>query len=192
VLLRSFVLVRPQGNVIVYHSPGVSGSAAAIGALGRPSRLLVSHGHEEMYGPPALDVPVWAPRGDHAEVATSLDVAGTIDGRGMIGEDLEVLPTPGHTPGSTAFLWDDGAHRFLFTGDSVWIERGEWRAVLLDPDARRTYLDSLALVRELDFDVLVPWGVTDGDPPFGVVTGRSEIRERIDAIVERLEAGGDG
>jgi glyoxylase-like metal-dependent hydrolase (beta-lactamase superfamily II) len=191
VLLRSFVLQRPQGNLVVYNSPGVSASAAAIGALGPPARLLLNHGHEAMYGQPELDVPVWAPGADRPEIAAALEVTGTFDGRGWIDDDLEVIPTPGHTPGTTSFLWDDGTHRFLFTGDFVWIEHGEWRAVVLDPAARQDYLDSLALVRELDFDVLVPWGATEDGPSFGLVADETERRARIDAIIGRVAAGGD-
>ena len=69
------------------------------------------------------------------------------------------------------------------------IEDGEWKAVVLDRGLRQDYLASLALVRELDFDVLVPWGVTEGD---GCVarTDRSDARQRIDAIIARVEAGG--
>jgi len=94
VLLRSFVLERQQGNLIVYNSPGVSESAAAIRDLGAPARLLVNHGHESMYGQPDLEVPVRVHEKGRAEVAASLDVAGTFDRRGMIDDDLEVIPTP--------------------------------------------------------------------------------------------------
>ncbi|MCZ2813246.1 MBL fold metallo-hydrolase [Modestobacter sp. VKM Ac-2979] len=191
VLLRSYVLERPQGNLVVYNSPGVSESAAAILALGAPARLLVNHGHESMYGQPDLDVPIWVHRDDRSELATSLDVTGTFDGPGMIDDDLEVIPTPGHTAGTTSYLWDNGTHRFLFTGDFIWIEDGEWKAVVLSSGLRRDYLDSLALVRELDFDVLVPWGTTEGDPPYGLVPDPAQRHDRIDAIIDRVEAGGD-
>jgi glyoxylase-like metal-dependent hydrolase (beta-lactamase superfamily II) len=191
VLLRSYVLQRPQGNLIVYNSPGVSESAAAIRALGPPARLLVNHGHESMYGQPDLDVPVWVHEKDRAEVATSLDVAGTFGAREMIDDDLEVIPTPGHTAGTTSYLWDNGTHRFLFTGDFVWIEDGEWKAVVLSPALRGDYLDSLALVRDLDFDVLVPWGTTEGGPSYALVADRSEAHRRIDAIIDRVRSGGD-
>ena len=43
-------------------------------------------------------------------------------------------------------------------------------------------------MRELDFDVLVPWGAETGAPCFDVVT-RSQARQRIDAIIARVEAG---
>lgn len=190
VLLRSYVLVRPPGNLVVYNSPGVSEAAGAIRALGAPVRLLVNHGHESMHGRPELDVPVWVHQEDRSEVAASLPVAGTFDRREMLDDDLEVIPTPGHTAGTTCYLWDDGRHRFLFTGDFIWIEHGEWKAVVLDDGLRRAYLDSLALVRDLDFDVLVPWGATEGGPSYGLVSGPAERHARIDAITARVAAGG--
>jgi glyoxylase-like metal-dependent hydrolase (beta-lactamase superfamily II) len=190
VQLRSYVLQRPEGNVIIYNSPGVSEAAPAIRSLGSPTRLLVNHAHESMYGQPDLDVDVWMHRADRAEVGGSLDVAGTFDLREHIGSDLEVIPTPGHTAGTCSYLWNDGVHRFLFTGDFIWIEDGEWKAVVLDPALRSKYLDSLALVRDLDFDVLVPWGVTEKDAPAWHVRDDADRRDRVDRIIERVAAGG--
>ncbi|WP_395639674.1 MBL fold metallo-hydrolase [Pseudolysinimonas sp.] len=189
VVVRSFVLAGDGGPTIVYNSPGISEAAHEIRELGTPRRLLVNHAHEGMYGPPNLDVPVWVHERDERETARSLPIAGTFAERSVLGGDLEVIPTPGHTAGTTSYLWDAGIHRFLFTGDFLWIEHGEWKAVVLDPSLRRAYLDSLALVRELDFDVLVPWGVTDDSAPIAVV-GPGEARRRIDAIIARVEAGG--
>jgi hypothetical protein len=190
VLLRSFVLERSEGNLIVYNSPGVTASADAIRDLGGASRLLINHGHEAMYGAPDLDVPVYVHERDRAEVAHSLPVAGVFDRRQMIDHDLEVIPTPGHTAGTTSYLWDNGSRRFLFTGDFIWIEHGEWKAVVLDDRLRRAYLDSLALVRELDFDVLVPWGTTEDGPSYGLVNSKTEIPDRVTAIIDRVRAGG--
>jgi hypothetical protein len=190
VLLRSFVLERPEGNVIIYNSPGVSSSANAIRDLGGASRLLINHGHEAMYGAPDLHVPVYVHARDRAEVARSLSVAGVFDQRQMIDHDLEVIPTPGHTVGTASYLWDNGGRRFLFTGDFIWIEHDEWKAVVLDARLRSAYLDSLALVRELDFDVLVPWGTTEDGPSYGLVRAKTEIRDRVDAIIGRVRSGG--
>ncbi|MEJ5913155.1 hypothetical protein [Pseudokineococcus sp. 1T1Z-3] len=64
-----------------------------------------------------------------------------------------------------------------------------WKAVALDPGLRQDYLDSLALARDLDFDVLVPWGATDDGPAFAM-TDRRDTRDRIDAIIARISAGG--
>jgi glyoxylase-like metal-dependent hydrolase (beta-lactamase superfamily II) len=191
VLLRSYVLVRPQGNLIVYNSPGIGEARRAIRALGTPVRLLINHAHESMYGQPDFDLPVWVPQRDRAEFGASFGVAGTFDSRAMIDDDLEVIPTPGHTAGTTSYLWDNGTHRFLFTGDFIWIENGEWKAVVLDPALRAEYLESLALVRDLEFDVLVPWGTTERDTPYGLAAEPSERRARIDAIIDRVSRGAD-
>jgi len=191
VLLRSYVLQRTGGSVIVYNSPGVSEAASAIEQLGPPDRLLVNHAHEAMYGQPDLDIEVWIHRADRQEVGKTLQIAGTFDQRQRIGSDIEVIPTPGHTPGTCSFLWDTGEHRFLFTGDFIWVENGEWKAVVLNPALRDQYLSSLALVRDIDFDVLVPWGVTEGDSPVWLVDSPEDRRRRLDLIAERVSAGGN-
>ena len=187
--VRSFILERPRGNVIVYNSPGLSEAADEIRALGAATHLLINHGHEAMYGAPRLDVPVFVHERDRAETAGSLSVAGTFTGRQMIDDDLEVIPTPGHTPGTTSYLWDSGTHRLLFTGDSLWVEYGDWRAVVLGSSDRAASLDSLRLISDLDFDVLVPWAAMKGEPSVHVVT-HDDARRRIDAVIARVEAGG--
>lgn len=190
VLVRSFLLARPAGNVIVYNSPGLTSAAPYIRDLGGATRLLINHGHEAMYGGPDLDAPAFVHERDRGETERSMRVAGIFTDRRMIDDDLEVIPTPGHTAGTTSYLWDNGDHRFLFTGDFLWIDNGAWKAVVLDSSLRTEYLASLALVRELDFDVLVPWGTTEGGSCFALVDG-AERRLRIDAVIARVEAGGN-
>ncbi len=190
VLVRSFLLERPAGNAIVYNSPGLTSAATPVRDLGGATRLLINHSHEAMYGNPDLDVPVFVHEHDRRETDRSMRVAGVLTSRQMIDDDLEVIPTPGHTLGTTSFLWDNGSHRFLFTGDFIWIEEGEWKAVVLDSSLRAEYLNSLALVRELDFDVLVPWGTTEEGPSFALAD-QAEIHARVDAIIARVKAGGD-
>ena len=74
----------------------------------------------------------------------------------MLGGDFEIIPTPGHTPGATAFLWN----RHLFTGDTVFLRDGEWVAAVLDDSDPDAYIESLELMKTLDFDTLVPWAST--------------------------------
>ena len=54
---------------------------------------------------------------------------------------------------------------------------------MLDSSDRDAYRDSLSLIGELDFDVLVPW-IASG--PYYALTDRRDTRRRIDALVERL------
>lgn len=190
IVVRSFLLERPAGNVIVYNSPGLSAAADELRDLGEMTRLMINHGHEAMYGPPGIEAPVFVHERDRQAIGSKLPIAGTFTEHHTIGDDLEVIPTPGHTPGATAFLWDSGSHRFLFTGDTLWRRDGSWEAVLLDSGERNAYLESLALMRELDFDVLVPWGAIK-DQPYIDVVSLAEARQRIDEIIARLRAGAD-
>lgn len=106
----------------------------------------------------------------------------------MVGDDFEVIPIPGHTPGTTAYLWEGGEHRFLFTGDTVALSGGEWVAAVLGSSDRAAYLESLELIRGLDFDVLVPWAATHGQTYYAE-TNPSDTKRRIDAIIERVRRG---
>jgi glyoxylase-like metal-dependent hydrolase (beta-lactamase superfamily II) len=108
----------------------------------------------------------------------------------MAGDDLEAIPIPGHTPGATAYLWDSGEHRCLFTGDSLYLRDGEWVAAVLESSDRDAYIESLEGIKDLDFDVLVPWAATAGQP-FHAVTDKADARRRIDAVLKRLRRGDD-
>jgi glyoxylase-like metal-dependent hydrolase (beta-lactamase superfamily II) len=120
----------------------------------------------------------------------SLHVRATFSRRHMLDDDFEVIPTPGHTSGATAYLWDTGAERLLFTGDTIYLRDGEWVGAVLDRSDREAYLRSLDLIRSLDFDVLVPWAASAGDPPYAG-TNREDAAARIDAMIERIRAGAD-
>ena len=102
------------------------------------------------------------------------------------------LPTanPGHTSGATAYLWDSGQHRCLFTGDTLYLSEGEWVAAVLELSDRAAYVESLELIKQLDFDMLVPWLATAGEP-IHTVTDKADAGRRIDAVLERLRRGDD-
>ncbi|WP_248704750.1 MBL fold metallo-hydrolase [Curtobacterium sp. MWU13-2055] len=190
VLLRSYLLRRSTGNVLVYNSPGIAQAADAINAAGGAELLLINHAHESMYGRPPINVPIAVHRADWDDIARAMPVAQVYDGPQTIGDDLEVIPTPGHTPGTTSYLWDSGTHRYLFTGDFIWIEGGEWKAVVLDPGLRSAYVRSLEIVRDLDFDVLVPWGASEDGSPVAITSEPGEAAERIQMIIDRVSMGG--
>ena len=120
-----------------------------------------------------------------------MPVAGVFTERQKIGDDLEVIPSFSHTPGTTFFLWENGGHRFLFTGDAIWVEDGVWKAVILDESNRQAFLDTLCLLRDLDFDVLVPWPAPQDALPYEVVTP-GQKREQIDNLITRIQAGASG
>ena len=116
----------------------------------------------------------------------------TFSERHKLDEDFEIIPIPGHTSGATAFLWNTGQHRALFTGDTVFFIRGRWRAAVLDGVSdRERYIESLELIRTLDFDFVVP-GIAPAGEPYYALVEKSEAERRIDEILERLRRGESG
>jgi len=182
--IRAFLLERAAGNVLVYSAGGLEPGVAV-------ARRYLNHRHEAMFPPGPIDAPLFVHERERASVEEAMHVRGTFSRRHLVDEDFEVIPTPGHTPGATAYLWDGGTHRFLFTGDTIHLRDGEWVAAVLASSDRAAYLDSLELIRGLDFDVLVPWAASAGGP-FYAVTSRAGARRRIDELIRRVWNGEDG
>jgi glyoxylase-like metal-dependent hydrolase (beta-lactamase superfamily II) len=181
--VRAFLLERAEGNVLVYGAP-------AVGDVGGVSRWYISHRHEAGFAGEGADAPLFVHEADGSAVAKKLHIRGTFSRRHTLDDDLEVIPIPGHTPGATAFLWDSGEHRVLFTGDTIYLDRGEWVGAVLGSSDRDRYVESLQLIRELDFDVLVPWAATAGEP-YHAVTSNADARRRVGALLERVRRGED-
>jgi hypothetical protein len=174
--IRSFVLEREAGNLLVYSTTTAAGDVW---------RQYLGHGHEAGFASPAVRAPLFVHAADRAAVEQHVPVRAAFSRRHVLDDDFEVIPAPGHTSGATAFLWDSGEHRVLFSGDTIYLRDGEWRAAVLGSSDRVAYRESLELIRELDFDVLVPWAATAGEP-FHAVTSHADARRRIDAIIEHL------
>ena len=192
--IRAFLLQRDQGNLLVYSSGTLAAGAPAIESLGGISRHYLNHRHESGFGCGQIAAMFHAPLSCHEQeresVAANCKVAETFSERHMLDDDFEVIPTPGHTPGATAFLWDKGEHRCLFTSDTLFFGEAGWVAALLDTSDRDDYITSLELIRALDFDVLVPWATPTGQP-IHALTDKQDAGRRIDAILDRLRAGED-
>jgi len=191
-LIRAYLLRREQGNVLLYSSNSVAEEADAIEGLGGIARRYLNHWHESSFGCAAttarFEAPLLVHAADRDSVASRCEVDESFAARAMVESDLEAIPIPGHTPGATAFLWDSGAQRFLFTGDSLLLDGGDWVGAVLDSSDRVAYIESLELIRALDFDVLVPWAAS-AEGPIDVMNDHAEVEDRIDAVLERVRAG---
>jgi glyoxylase-like metal-dependent hydrolase (beta-lactamase superfamily II) len=151
--------------------------AGAVAALGGATQILLGHWHEAEFGGGAgVAAALEAPLAGERAAPIAVD-----------GDDVEVVPMPGHTPGATAFLW----HGALFTGDTIYLRDGEWAGAVLGSSDRAAYVESLERLRELDFEWLVPWAASL-DGPFAAATDRADARRRIDALIARVRAGGSG
>jgi glyoxylase-like metal-dependent hydrolase (beta-lactamase superfamily II) len=193
--IRAFLLRRRHGNLLIFSAGTVVDDARAIEEQGGISRHYLNHWHEAAFGggdqvANKFGAPLFCHENERESVAETTQVAGTFSQRHLEGGDFEVIPIPGHTRGATAYLWDSGQHRCLFTGDTLYLREGEWVAAVLESSDRASYIESLELIRELDFDVLVPWLATAGQP-FHAVTDKADARRRIGAVLERLRRGDD-
>lgn len=185
---RAFLLERDRGNLAIYSVDGLGQQLGAIGQRGEISRQYLNHSHEAEAAPDGLIGPLVVHEAARESVATKAAVSATYSERHVVDDDFEVIPTPGHTDGSTCFLWSGEHGRVLFTGDTIYISDGEWTVAVLDSSDRAKYIESLELIRELDFDLLVPWNTTAGQP-YHAVTDRPDAQRRIDAILERVKQG---
>lgn len=79
----------------------------------------------------------------------------------------------------------------LSTGDAIWGEDRVWQAVILGESNPQAFLDTLTLLRDLDFHVLVPWPAQRHEEPYDIVTVEQK-REQIDNLIARITAGASG
>jgi glyoxylase-like metal-dependent hydrolase (beta-lactamase superfamily II) len=189
--IRAFLLRRERGNLLIYSTANLETDAAAIADLGGVSRQYLNHSHEAMFASDAVSPPLYVHEDERAAVARRRRVRATFSRRHQLDDDFEVIPAPGHTSGATAYLWDTGSHRLLFTGDTVLLSDGDWVAAVLDSSDREAYVESLELLRGLEYDVLVPWAAS-ARGPYLAFTDADDARARIGAILDRVRAGASG
>ncbi|MCI2955935.1 MBL fold metallo-hydrolase [Staphylococcus caprae] len=186
---KSFVLERSEGNIVIFHSGRIDEVADDIRALGGADRVLMNHEHESLGGQTHFNAPYYIHQDDKEAVTDTLQVAGTFKHREQLYDDLEVIPAPGHTPGTTLYLWDNGEHRYLFTGDFLCYEGDEWRTVVLPSSDREQSIKSLEMIRDLDFDALVPWVSIEGESPVFFINDENDKQQRVQKIIDRVRNG---
>jgi hypothetical protein len=190
--IRAFLLQRDRGNLLLYRASTLERDVRAVNDLGGLSRQYLNHRHEAS---PTCDwvattfgAPLRCHEKERRSVSETCNVAETFSERHVLDDDFEIIPTPGHTSGATAFLWDSEEHRCLFTGDTILFHRGEWVAAVLETSDRERYIESLELIRSLDFDLIVP-SVASAGQPYYAFTDKTDAHRRIGALLERLRRG---
>lgn len=159
---HAYVLVTPaDGNVLLYNTTHAH-ELDAIAELGGLDRHYLSHRDEvapslatirERFGSRLL---VPAAEREAAEAVCPVD--GVLDERIAHPGGIEVIPTPGHSPGSTSFLVTSSTGvRYLFTGDTLYLGAdGRWRAGYIErvSDAASLAM-SLEVLAALSPDVVI-------------------------------------
>ncbi|RFA26600.1 MBL fold metallo-hydrolase [Alkalilimnicola ehrlichii] len=158
---HAYLLLRPHGNILFYNTSRAS-SWPVIEELGGIAWQLLSHQDEVGGSLRSIRERFGAKLGiheDEREVAAEFCEPDLLFREpGPLFDGVEVIPTPGHTPGSTCFLvtGQDGL-RYLFTGDTLYrAKRGVWRAGMIDGYSNRSQLrSSLRLLQTLSPDVAI-------------------------------------
>jgi hydroxyacylglutathione hydrolase len=176
---HAYLWQAPGGNVLFYNTT-LEGEIDRMAELGGVSRQYLSHQDEiapslrtirERYGST-----LHCSAAEAAIVGKTSPVDDAFDGRRVGADGVEVIPTPGHTPGSACFLVRSAAgSTYLFTGDSILVDaEGRWFAGYLPGHSDREALArSLAGLAALTPDVVISSafqgdsGVTElGDRPW--------------------------
>ena len=127
-----------------------------------------------------------APAAELAEIGEHARVDVPLDGRHVDANGVEVVPTPGHSPGSVCYQVRGAEGTYLFTGDTLYFsDSREWAAGFIpgisDADALAS---SLELLATLEPDVVISSGF-QGDSAVHRITA-GDWRGHVRGALQRL------
>ncbi|GAA1195966.1 MBL fold metallo-hydrolase [Prauserella alba] len=185
---HAYLWLNPGGNVLFYNTTHDT-EFDRMAELGGVADHYLSHQDEiapslhtvkERFG---ATLHIHTTEADLAREVTAVD--GAFEDRHVTAAGIEVVPTPGHTPGSTCFLVPVSGRKYLFTGDTIYVDpNGHWRAGYIPGMSDHARLmSSLTELAALQPDVVVSSAFT-GD------SGVTEPGERgwADCVQEALHA----
>jgi len=152
---HAYLWTRPERNVLFY-SPATEVDFAAIEELGGIGDQYLSHKHEA--GPLLARIAdrfgsqLHAPAAELAQIGRHAHINVSLAKRHVDRNGVEIIPTPGHTLGSTCYLLAGvEGETYLFTGDTTYVgDDGTWMTYLVsdsDPAALRSSLELLGALR---------------------------------------------
>jgi glyoxylase-like metal-dependent hydrolase (beta-lactamase superfamily II)/ferredoxin len=120
----SYLIVRPEGNILVDSPRFTSSLARGIAELGGISMMFLTH-RDDVADHRKFHEHFGCERIIHRAEGRVVPAERFLEGRAPVslGEDLTAIPTPGHTRGHAVLHYKN---RFLFTGDHLaWSPRYE-------------------------------------------------------------------
>lgn len=161
VTTHAYLLTQDSGNALFY-STGIREELLEVQRLGGISRQYLSHRDEA--GPPLASIKEMF--GNqlccHALEVKAIGKYSKVD---VVFEEpcvesnnIQVIPTPGHTAGSTCFVFQSPhGKRYLFTGDLIYPEDNGWGTLVQrHAGGRKKDLgESLMNLREVNPDVVI-------------------------------------
>lgn len=158
---HAYLLTRDDGNVLFYNT-GHRHEIDRMAELGGVAYQYLSHQDELGETLRLVRERFGARLGGHvreqAAFARVCPPGVLFDGREVHLGNIEVIPAPGHSPGSTCFLVDSPSGKScLFTGDTLYLDDdGAWKAGFISGYSDRDALArSLEVLREFAPDVVI-------------------------------------
>ncbi len=157
----------PARNVLFYSVPG-DAEFDQIAALGGISDQYLSHRDEA--GPALAQIArrfgtrLHAPAAELLEIGQHAHIDVPLASRHVDANDVEIIPTPGHSPGSTCYLVNGVNGRYLFTGDTLFRgAAGEWSPGYFEGFSDPTeFATTLNLLATLEPDVAISSATQNG------------------------------
>lgn len=168
-MMHAYLLVREEGNVLFCRSEHHA-DHQRISDLGGITHHYLTHWHEAAPGQARIRQMFGSRLCCHRLAEKTVSEFSPVDhafeAREVHLGDIEVIPTPGHTPGSTCFLYRSPYGRtYLFAGDTLFPSRGTWQAVTFEDGDKDVLKESLAMLRGLQPDVVL-FGASVADVAF--------------------------
>jgi hypothetical protein len=156
----TYLLRRPAGNVLLGTKEDISSLAGELKSLGGITAVLLGDRHHALPSSAAFAHSMGTKLAASDIEAKALKRAGVEVGqplrhaRAWFAEDLEIIPTPGHTPGAFSYVWTKGKRRFLFIGDTLVPNHGAWDVYITRPN-RDKMVRTIKLLSTVNFDVIL-------------------------------------
>jgi glyoxylase-like metal-dependent hydrolase (beta-lactamase superfamily II) len=181
-----------DGNVLFYGTQ-TDADFDELAALGGVAHHYLSHRDEA--GPMLSRIAerfgarLHAPVAELVEIGQHTHIDVPVGSRHLDANGIEVIPTPGHSAGSTCYLVPGtNGQRYLFTGDTIMLgSDGDWVAGYIPPISDAAPLaDSLQLLAGLKPDLVIS-SAFPGDTAVYAPGGRwsecvQEARSRLAAV----------
>lgn len=162
---HAYLWTPPSGDNVLFYSTGGDDDFDEIEQLGGAADQYLSHRDEA--GPALTQIAerfgtrLHAPAAEEQDIRRFAEPDVRLADRHVDGQGIEVIPTPGHSPGSTCFVVTgvDGL-TYLFTGDTVFLgQDGVWSAGFIPGISDAEALTaSLEVLSALEPDLVVSSG----------------------------------
>ena len=184
------------GRNALFYSTATDADFSELEDLGGISDQYLSHRDEA--GPMLtkiadhFDSTLHAPAAELLEIGQHAHVDVPLGSRHVDVNGIEIIPTPGHSPGSTCYLVNGAEGAYLFTGDTlVYGDAGNWWAGYIPGIADADALaDSLRLLRTLNPDVVISSAFQGDSAVHRIQPGR--WTDHIDEALKGLSTSSPG